>query len=118
MQARGGSDREDLRPRRIAVDRLNPNDLERLAAGPILRQRLRLPARDRLHEHWLPALGARPMRAAVIILGALIALSGCGTTMKDLGDDRNALCVKESSVWETIVIDRNWGCEMPGTVKP
>jgi hypothetical protein len=56
--------------------------------------------------------------ALLALLGAAL-LGGCAQDLTALATDKNALCIVETSVWETVRIDRNWGCEQqPAEVKP
>jgi hypothetical protein len=48
------------------------------------------------------------------LAGLLASLAGCSSQdWNVLAQDKNALCVNQTSVYETVKVDRNWGCEYP-----
>ncbi len=50
-----------------------------------------------------------------LALLALLAasLSGCAPDLTALATDKNADCLTETSIWVSLKVDRNWGCEQP-----
>lgn len=50
----------------------------------------------------------RCLLLALPLLGA-----GCAPDLQALAHDTAAVCVRVTSVWTTVTLDRNWGCEMP-----
>jgi hypothetical protein len=51
------------------------------------------------------------VRAIGTLLIALAA-SGCAPDLQALASDPTALCVKATSIWFTIDVNRNHGCEL------
>jgi len=50
----------------------------------------------------------RVLPAAVVAL----CLAGCAPDLQALASDPNAICIKATSIWFTVDINRNHGCEL------
>jgi len=48
-----------------------------------------------------------------LLLALPLMGGGCAPDLQALASDPAAVCVKVTSIWTTVTIDRNFGCEQP-----
>lgn len=48
----------------------------------------------------------------LLVLLPLLA-GGCVPDVSALANDPNAFCIKQTSIYESLFYDHNWGCENP-----
>jgi hypothetical protein len=50
---------------------------------------------------------------SILLVGACLALAGCAPDLTAFANDKNGVCVTETSIYVNVKFDRNWGCEFP-----